>query len=178
MKTQKFNSRALSLAVASILALSIGAFSGGSYAATATANLNVSATVTETCTISTTALAFGEYVTGSGNVQKDGTGVVSTVCTIGTDSGIITLSQGANPAGGSSTDVPLRQMISGSDLLGYFLYSESTRTTVWGDTPATGLATATGTGAETSLTVYGRIPAGQNKPAGNYTDTVVATVTW
>ena len=48
---------------------------------------------------------------------------------------------------------------------------------VWGGTAASDVP-HTGTGTETSLTVYGRIPAGQNVPAGSYSDTVVATVTF
>ncbi|MFM6073490.1 MAG: spore coat protein U domain-containing protein, partial [Dolichospermum sp.] len=36
----------------------------------------------------------------------------------------------------------------------------------------------TGTGNASNITVYGRIGRGQNVPAGSYTDTVVATVTF
>jgi hypothetical protein len=59
MKTQTYTGRALRLAVASILAVGVGAFSVNSYAGADTANLDVSATIPETCSVSTTAVAFG-----------------------------------------------------------------------------------------------------------------------
>jgi spore coat protein U-like protein len=69
-------------------------------------------------------------------------------------------------------------MASGTDRLAYFLYSDSGRTTVWGDTVDTSKAD-TGTGVASELTIYGRMPANQNKPAkSDYVDTVRATVTF
>ncbi|MFA6072408.1 MAG: hypothetical protein WC810_27920, partial [Janthinobacterium sp.] len=63
MKTLKLNSRVLSMAVASILAVGVGAFSVNSYADTATSNLTVTASIAANCTISagTGTLAFGAY---------------------------------------------------------------------------------------------------------------------
>jgi spore coat protein U-like protein len=68
-------------------------------------------------------------------------------------------------------------MSNGTDVLKYDLYSDSGRTTVWGNTAGTG-KTHTGTGSSTDLTVYGTLPHGQNKSVGSYSDTVLATVTF
>jgi spore coat protein U-like protein len=65
----------------------------------------------------------------------------------------------------------------GTHFLSYALYSDTNRTAVWGNTSGTGVA-STGTGAAVSLPVYGAVSSGQNVPAGSYTDTVVATVTF
>jgi spore coat protein U-like protein len=56
--------------------------------------------------------------------------------------------------------------------LNYTLFSNSTRTTEWTTT-----ASINGTDVGTTP-VYGRIPKAQNQPAGSYTDTVVATITF
>jgi spore coat protein U-like protein len=64
-----------------------------------------------------------------------------------------------------------------SNRLSYFLYSDAGWTTVWANTVGTGVA-HTGTATATAITVYGQVTAGQNVPAGSYSDTVVATVTF
>lgn len=147
-------------------------------AATATSNLSVDATVAANCSITTTAVAFGSYDPIVTNKTTDLTanGAVNVTCTSGS-AATITLGQGSNAEATSTAGAPLRQMANGTNRLKYGLYSESTRTTVWGDTAATGLA-HTGTGAAVALTVYGKVAAGQNMPAGAYADTVVATVTF
>jgi spore coat protein U-like protein len=145
-------------------------------AATATSNMSVTATVTANCTISAGTLAFGRYDPVAAT-QVDGTAILTVTCTSGT-TGTITLGQGLNPAGGSTDAVPLRRMNNGvSSFLSYALFRDSGRTTVWGNTAATGVS-HTGTGASVPITVFGRVTAGQTTvPAGNYTDTVVATIT-
>ena len=165
-------------AVAAALALGGGLVASNGYADTAAGSLSVTASITNGCTVSaTTALAFGAYVSGPGNAAKDGTGTVSTTCTTGA-SNTVTLGQGANAAVGSTDAAPLRQMADvGANRLAYSLFQDAGRTSVWGNTAGTGVG-GTGTGAEVQLTVFGRIPAGQNKPAGSYADTVVATVTF
>jgi spore coat protein U-like protein len=106
----------------------------------------------------------------------DGTGTIATVCTNGSTAKI-TLGQGANADTGSTDTAPARRMTDGTNFLAYQLYSENTYTTVWGNTDPTGFS-VTGTGATVNATVYGRVAQGQNVPAGSYTDTVVATITF
>jgi spore coat protein U-like protein len=174
----KVNRRVIRMAVASTFALCAGSLGGNSYATTATSNLSVTATVAANCSISAGTLAFGSYdpVVTNASAALNGSGTVNVTCTNGT-SATITLGQGSNPAGGSTDAAPARQMANGANRLSYDLYSDAARTTVWGNTAGTGLG-HTGTGAAVALTVYGSVPGGQNKPAGSYSDTVVATVTF
>ena len=62
--------------------------------------------------------------------------------------------------------------------MGYRLFSNSGRTTNWGNTVGTDTVAGTGSGAVQSLTVYGQIPAGQYLRPGNYADTITATITY
>lgn len=151
---------------------------GQADAATDTANLVVEAEVTANCSISTTGLNFGQYdpVGTHASTDLDGTGTIQVTCTSGS-TGAITLSQGANADPGSTDDVPLRRMTDGAEFLGYFLYQDSGRTTVWGNSATTDVDHL-GTGTSTDVTVYGRVTAGQNVAAGSYSDTVVATITF
>jgi spore coat protein U-like protein len=177
MFTKRVSARLLTVAGATALAL--GGMSGTQAASPQTADLTVQATVDANCTIATTAVDFGSYdpVTANLSADKTGTGLVTVLCTTGA-AATVTLGQGANADTGSTDAAPARRMKHGTaDFLDYTLYSDSGRTTVWGNTAPTGYA-YTGTGASEDLTVYGTLPGGQNKPGGAYTDTVVATITF
>ena len=179
----KTGSKRLQLRLAAIAVTGVGMLgSVSTWADVDTDNLLVSASVAATCTISTTPVAFGAYDPTS-VTDLDGSGAVTVLCTNGT-AGYVTLSEGANADAGSTAAVPLRQMAGGAGgtgRLAYHLYSEATRTDVWGNTGTTGL-NHNGDGTSTALTVYGTIPASQNVIAGSggtaYADTVVATVTF
>jgi spore coat protein U-like protein len=157
----------------------IVAFVNQAFVATTTANLSVTAIVGATCNISTSAVSFGSYDPLVANLTSplNATGAVGTTCSNGLTN-TITLDQGVNAATGSTDAIPLRQLrSSGSNVISYFLYSNSPRTTIFGNTTGTGVG-QTGTGQAASATVYGQIPAGQNAAPGSYADTVVATVTF
>lgn len=148
------------------------------HAATTTANLSVTATVAANCTVTTSALAFGAYDPVNTNLSTAllGTGTISVRCTNGS-AATLELDQGLNAAAGSTASAPLRRLKSGSNHLSYSLFSDAPRTVVW----ATGgpqSVSHTGTGNVTALTVYGSVAAGQQVPAGSYSDTVVVTVTF
>lgn len=161
--------------------LCFGLLAGTASAGTDTANLTVSANVIDNCLISTTDLAFVDYdpidSNASAGVNLDGTGSISVTCTLD-DVVQIELNGGANELGGPIVADPARRMLKGvDDFLAYFIYSDVAHTTKW----ATGAAVdveSTGTGAAVSHTVYGQVTKGQNVPFGNYSDTVVATVTF
>jgi spore coat protein U-like protein len=177
MLKHKFNARTLMAAGAA--AFAIGAVTSTDAATTQTSNLSVTASVTANCTITTAPVAFGAYdpITANATAPLNGTGTVNVTCTSGAST-TVTLGQGSNADTGSSAAAPARRLKdAGTDFLTYKLYSESTRSTVWGDTAGTGLAYA-GLGTTSGLTVYGAIDAGQNVPSGSYSDTVVATVTF
>lgn len=157
-------------------ALVIIALAPQARAGTATANLNVSATVASTCSITAGSLAFGTYDT-IGGAQVDGTATVTVACTKGAIA-TITLGQGQNAGAGSTDTVPVRRMVSGLNFLNYALYSDATRLVTWGNTALTGKAYTAASSASTAMTVYGRIPASQDVPAGAFTDVVVATISF
>jgi spore coat protein U-like protein len=70
-------------------------------------------------------------------------------------------------------------MANGTSTLGYNLYTTSADTTVWGDgTGSTATVAGTGTGSNQTLTIYGKIPTGENSLSGTYSDTITATITY
>jgi spore coat protein U-like protein len=148
-------------------------------ALTQTDSIAVTATVVSTCTIAAAAVAFGNY-----NVATVADTVANGSVTINCSQlapVVVTLGQGipANVGPGSSDAAPVRQMagLGPTDRLGYNLYQDAGFSTVWGNTAGTGVTTV-GTGVADVHTVFGRIPAGQAVPAGAYSDSVLATVTY
>ena len=111
------NNVALGSLLASACAL-FAAFGVNASAATSTSNLAVTATVAANCTISAGSVAFGAYdpIVVNATNAKTATGTVTTTCTNGS-AAYITLSQGLNPATGSTDAAPVRQMLSGSNAL-------------------------------------------------------------
>lgn len=155
----------LPLAAGALLGLLLAA--GGSHAQQA--NLTVSATVVGQCILSGATLDFGTYVAAQGNA-RDGQASIGVDCPRGLDV-TIEMSQGHNPGPGD-----FRNMASGDDFLQYQLYRDHARSRVWG---------ARSDGREVDPTrrgnriyeVFGRIPAGQTVAVGDYTDTVLITLT-
>ena len=145
------------------------------FAATDTATMGVSATVTANCNVSTTALSFGNVdVTSGSNV--DGTSTIDVTCTNGTG-----WTATADAGAGTGATLTTRKMANGAELLNYVLYTDSARTTIWGDGVGgtTATLTGTGTGSAQQSTIYGQVPSGQTSlPAGSYADTVTVTVTY
>ena len=151
---------------------------GSASAATTTTTFPVTATVATNCLVSASALAFGTYTQGNGNVNQ--TSTVSVNCSLGTTFNV-GLNAGATPA----ATVTTRKMLNGANQLAYTLFSDTGRTTNWGNTVGTDTVARTGNGFGVgnvvALTVYGQVPdnaANQVLPAGNYTDTVTVTVTF
>lgn len=146
-------------------------------AGVATSNMNVTATVASSCSITAGAMAFGTYDAVAGT-QIDGSATLSVACSKGAVT-TITLGQGGNAASGSTDLAPQRRMKDASNnTLGYTLYTDPTRQTAWGNTSAVGVAYTSTSAAATNLTVYGRITASQDVPAGAYSDVVVATISF
>jgi spore coat protein U-like protein len=166
------------------LALVLGVSSVASFdAATAQAgqdghDLLVSATVANSCTIGTTPLAFGTYdgVGANATSDLDVASKVTVTCTLAGADVHVTLGQGAHATGTSTDAAPARRMIDGGgNLMTYSIFSNFGRTANWEN--VTGQAT-TPTGSAVDIPIYGRVNQGQSLPAGDYTDTVVATVTF
>lgn len=140
-----------------------------------------------TCTVGATPLVFGGYTSPNGP-RVDSTATVQVLCTptylLLACSVSYTLSISAGTVGTPGA----RQMAHGAGRLRYDLYSDAGRTIPWGDgggggaapggnitSGLLGLICAPGT---RSHTVFGRIPAAQNVPAGAYQDQVILTITY
>jgi spore coat protein U-like protein len=140
-------------------------------ASTAIGSFNVQVMIAATCVVSgATALNFGTQGVLSGNTDQ--TSTITVTCTNTTPYNI-GLDKGLN---GSS--VTTRQMIMGSTPVNYSLFSDSGRTTNWGNTVGTDTVAATGNGSAQAYTVYGRVPAQTSPAPGTYTDTITVTVTY
>lgn len=166
------------------LTLALGAIvmaaSASAVAATDTANLAMSATVNTICAIGPGAISFGTLTldvnAGAGTVtlanhDADSGSSISIACTNGS-SAAITAGAGSNSAGAT------RNMISGSDLLAYELYTNAGRGIVLNGTNSIAY---TGTGAATTTdTIFARITGAQLAAAkkGSYADTVAMTITY
>ncbi|MFN3389639.1 MAG: spore coat U domain-containing protein [Allosphingosinicella sp.] len=160
-------------AAAAILAAAFAA--PPAFAADEGSSLQVNATVTANCSVSTSAVAFGDVDVTSGQAVP-GTGSVSVTCTNGT-----AWTAAADAGAGSGADLATRKLANGANLLNYSLFTDSARTQLWGDgiEGATALFSDTGTGTAQTKTVYGLVAGGQTgAPAGEYADTVQVTVSY
>jgi len=136
-------------------------------AASATSNFDVSIQVLSTCSISASNMSFSSITTGTTS-NTDATSSLTVNCSSGTPYEI-SLGNGANYSN-------VRRMAWGASHVDYMLYSDSGRTAEWS---TTNTKPGVGTGADHSLTVFGRSPSGQSVTnTGNYGDTIIATVTY
>ena len=142
----------------------------------ATKTLTVTASIANRCAIQANAtLAFGAYDPTSGTAL-DASQASSFKCT---KNSIFDIGFGGTVGARTITD--------GTDTLSYELYSDTGRTTIWGNTqdtntvPSDDSADTTGNGISTlntvqTRTIYGRITAGQDKNAGSYSSTLTITI--
>ena len=136
-----------------------------------------------TCTVAATAINFGTYVPSNANPTNI-TGTVTITCSSTSNQTVnytIALNQGLNSGGSFSN----RRMTNGATFLSYQLYTNSARTTVWGDGTG-GTSTVTGsfrcnrcTNTKSNSTNYGQLPGLQwSASPGVHSDTITATVTF
>jgi spore coat protein U-like protein len=131
------------------------------------------------CNVTATGVIFRPYdVFSTGPL--DSTGTVTVSCDeVPPPDPVISI----GPSGNSGGFYPRRmRRSSGTDTLGYNLYTDPSMTTVWGD-GAAGTATVKLKNVHRQkppvvTTIYGRIPPGQNVPSGAYGDTLTVTITW
>ena len=130
------------------------------------------------CDVTATGVSYGAYDVFS-PTPLDSTGSVTVSCDeVPPPHVVIAIGPSAGPGGFSP-----RQMRHASlpDRLGYNLFTDASRSAVWGD----------GTGGTQTVvrrvqrnkppvvtTIYGRVPPGQNVSTGSYSDTLTATITW
>ena len=168
------------------LALWLALFiSGPAFAGVGTGTLTAQTQVNANCTISTSAVAFGNYDPIGANQSADlnSIGTITIACVKDT-APTIGLDVGANAAG---TTRRMQNTTSPGNYLQYELYQPSATVpsaacsfpgvTVWG-TAGANLFSAGAAPNKNPRTynVCGSIPAGLNPAIGSYQDTVVATV--
>lgn len=175
MNTNVLKPKALrGLALVSAVALAGGWSVGFAQSTTHTDDFTVTAEVIANCLVDAGgALAFEQYdpIVDHASIPLDEAVTFDVTCTQGAPGVWIGLNLGANP------DETTRRMADGENSLVYELYRETGRSTVWGNTSETGVALDEPTGVAQTVTVYGRIPAGQNVVYGSgYTDTITVTV--
>lgn len=129
------------------------------------------------CTVSTTGIAFGGYdvfVT----VPRDSTGSVTVSCDRNPPTDV-TVAIGPSGTSGGFNPRMMRHA-SRTDRLNYNLFTSAAMNVVWGDGTA-GTSTVVlfkvNKNRPQSATIYGRIPPGQDVPAGSYGDTLTVTIT-
>lgn len=145
------------------------------------------------CSISTSAVNFGNYDPVS-NVSATANGTVTVTCGsysfIDVLVGFTVTTKLSTGLGGSYVNRVLKK---GADSLSYNLFTDPGYSSVFGDgSSATstvqicysgifagcGGAPSGSSGTPFPVTVYGRIPAGQDVSVGDYSDSITATITF
>jgi spore coat protein U-like protein len=125
------------------------------------------------CTLSTIGVAFGNYNPLS-SVNGTSTGTITAYCNANISVNII-IGASANSGGFNP-----RKMCgaSGVDLLSYNLYTNSSRTGIWGD-GTQGSSTVSiriNKNMSSDAIIYASTPGSQNVGVGQYADFLVATI--
>jgi spore coat protein U-like protein len=146
-------------------------------AATTTDTMRVVASVNSACSIGVSDLDFQIYdsVATHRTAPLDAQTTISIICVAGRIVRV-RINQGLTPEPGSTDLSPLRQMSMGGDVLRYNLYTDAAHTDVW--TNAAPGEAPPSAGFPVVMNVYGRVEEGQTPSAGDYSDTVVVTVTF
>lgn len=161
--------------ILSFLVLSAATAAGTAQAVTASTTFPVTALVLTSCAVSATPLAFASYDPAASSTIDAANSLLVT-CTTG-----VAYTVGLSVGVGTGATVATRKMTnvaSAGNLLTYSLYSDAGRSSLWGNTVGTDTLAATATATPNTIAVYGRVFAGQNVPAGAYSDTVTVTVNY
>jgi spore coat protein U-like protein len=142
------------------------------FAASVTNTMPVKIVIQNACNVTTTAPTTLDFATQGPLVANvDQTATISVTCTTNAPYNV-------GLDGGGGNNINGRRMINGTNTVGYQLYQNSARSTVWGNTPGTDTVPGSGSGAAQTLTVYGRVPPQTTPPAGTYNDAVTVTVSY
>lgn len=127
------------------------------------------------CNLTTTGVNFGAYDVFL-TTPADSTGTATILCDATTN---VATSIGQSPNSGGFNPRRMKHSSLG-DLMIYNLYTDSSRTIIWGDGTG-GTSTVTQKAIKNkplNLTIYGRIPPGQDVSGGLYGETLTVTITW
>jgi spore coat protein U-like protein len=117
---------------------------------------------------------FGSYDVLS-SLNNDSTGSFVVDCSASWTTVISSIGISPNSGGFNPRKMKLT---TGTDLLDYYLYTNSSRSTIWGD-GTQGSSTVTSSVQKNhplTITIYGRIPPGQNVGIGNYGEVLIITI--
>ena len=134
-----------------------------------------------TCTLAVGNVIFGSYdVFSPGSLDTSAPVIVTCSREGGPQNINVTIGIGPGANGGSTASRKMKML--GGDLLDYNLFRDASKTSVWGQVPGVDAFTQTlvipnKSSTQLSVTIFGRIPAGQDVQKGVYTDNVVLTVT-
>ncbi len=135
------------------------------------APFTVTATYPAICSVSAATLNFG--ATGVLTTAVNGSSTLTATCSSTTPYNI-----GLNAGTGSGATVAARKMTSGAATVGYSLYTNSARTTIWGNTVGTNTVSGVGAGVAQNYTVFGQVPPQATPQPATYVDTIITTVTY
>lgn len=163
------------------LALAMGLFLPVAQAADTSAPLQATAQVARNCSITgTKPLNFGLYdpVTSHATADKFILTPVKMTLRCSRDPAsnfvILNIDEGQNKAEGSTCSAPIRQMVSES---GKTLRYKIANSVAGSDYRCSGTTKVfLGSQMESSIDVYGQLPAGQNAPGGAYSDNLTVSV--
>jgi spore coat protein U-like protein len=146
-------------------------------AASKSQNMPVQAQVNANCNFtSSNTMDFLTYDPTGANAAAPlgGSVVVSVRCTRGASVSIgIDTGANAGQVAGST-----RAMKNGANYLGYDFYQDAAYATLWTNAAPGLYSFVSASNNPFPVTVYGRVPANQDVPAGLYQDTVVVTVNY
>ena len=164
-------------------ALSLLCLGGGAaQAASDGTGLAVSALLVPNCSVAGSALNMGAYdpvvVNKAGGSNREAQGFLLDIICTNDLPAQVTLGHGASPDAGSTDDEPLRRMQGPSNArLPYKLYLDAVHGRPWGNSARRG-RDYRGAGVWEQLQVYAVVSPGHNVPAGDYTDVLVASVSF
>lgn len=171
-----FSGRKIQRSATAIMLATLALASFGGQAATTTTTFQVQITLVASCAVSATNLNFGSGV-GLLTAAVNGSSTLSVTCsnstpyTVGMDGGnvagstVATRLMAGTTAGNTGTTMQFQ------------LYSDSGRTTVWGNSSGSWVS-GTGSGAAQTLNFYGQVPAQNTPKPDTYQTTITATVTY
>ena len=135
-------------------------------------DMPVSASVLNNCTITAAPMLFGA-ITDFSAADTDSTSTIALLCTPNA-AYEVQLNDGQNDDGGQRR----LSNLAGTEFINYEIYSDTSRTSRWGDNIGSDTVTGTACVIGTStLTAYGRIAQGEPAvSAGVYTDLITVTV--
>ncbi|KRG67477.1 hypothetical protein ABB27_09665 [Stenotrophomonas terrae] len=160
------------------LSIALAASAALASAATQTTQFQVRIVITESCDIQAVAASDIDFgtLTRSTGTPVDAQGTLEVNCSNGTPY-TIGMNSGAN-ATSTTAAADNRRMSDGSNnFLAYGLYRDAGRQNFWGDVVGTDTLAGTGSASTQTVPVYGRVPS-TDAPAGSYSDTVIATITY